>query len=247
LVDPAISKEILDYESRMCYNAFKFGVLYAGMGSTEDDFYSNTNPSQEFHNFLEFLGDMIRLQGWPHFTGGLDVNHNRTGRLSIYKRWASLEIMFHISTFLPYAVDDPQQIERKKHIGNDVVVIIFQDEGAPPFSPAMMKSYFNHVYVVIRPIHLSHDEVKYTLAVCSKNGVQEHTPFLPEPTLFDLNADFRRFLYTKLVNAERSSYEAPNFSKALCRTRLALLQEFSSVHSANTLNKKIRVKTHKQK
>jgi RAP1 GTPase activating protein 1 len=241
LADAAISKEILDYESRMNYNAFKFGVLYAGVGTTEEEFYSNTHPSAEFSNFIDFLGDTIRLQGWPHFSGGLDVEGNRTGRLSIYKRWASLEMMFHVSTLLPYAVDDPQQIERKKHIGNDVVVILFQDEDAPPFQPSCMKSYFNHVYVVVRPLRVNHT-FKYTVAVASKIGVHDHSPYLPEPAFFDLNADFRRFLYTKLVNAERSSYEAPNFAKALCRTRLQLLQEFSSIHASNTLNKKIRLK-----
>lgn len=242
LADPAISREILDYESRMNYNAFKFGVLYAGMGADEDEFYSNDNPSPEYSNFLEFLGDTIRLQGWPHFSGGLDVQNNRTGRLSVYKRWASLEIMFHVSTLLPYVADDPQQIERKKHLGNDVVIIVFQDEDAPPFQPSVMKSFFNHVFIVIRPIRVK-QTIRYTVAVASKAGVGDHSPYVPEPAFFDLNADFRRFLYTKLVNAERSSYEAPNFSKALTRTRLQLLQEFSSTHSNNTLNKKIRLKT----
>lgn len=245
LCDPTLSKEILEYESRMNYNAFKFGVLYAGLGSNEDEFYGNNNPSLEFENFIEFLGDTIRLQGWPHFSGGLDVNGNRTGRMSVYKRWASLEIMFHISTLLPFSVDDPQQIERKKHLGNDVVVIVFQDEGAPAFQPAMMKSYFNHVYLVIRTVTVN-GVTKYTMATASKDGVLVHSPPLPEPTLFDLNADFRRFLYTKLVNSERSSYEAPNFSKALCRTRLALLQDFSTTHAANPGNKKIKFK-HKVK
>lgn len=245
LFDPALSKEILEYESRMNYNAFKFGVLYAGLGTNEDEYYGNNNPSVEFENFIEFLGDTIRLQGWPHFSGGLDVNGNRTGRMSVYKRWASLEIMFHISTLLPFSVDDPQQIERKKHLGNDVVIIVFQDEGAPPFQPAQMKSYFNHVFIVIRAVTVN-GVTKYTMATASKDGVLVHSPPLPEPTLFDLNADFRRFLYTKLVNSERSSYEAPNFSKALCRTRLQLLQDFSTQHAANPANKKIKFK-HKVK
>jgi len=242
LADPAISKEILDYESRMNYNAFKFGVLYAGMGANEEDYYSNDTPTPEYSDFLEFLGDTIRLQHWPHFSGGLDVQNNRTGRLSVYKRWASLEIMFHVSTLLPFAADDPQQIERKKHLGNDVVIIVFQDEDAPPFQPSVMKSFFNHVFIVVRPIRVK-QTIRYTVAVASKVGVGDHSPYVPEPAFFDLNADFRRFLYTKLVNAERSSYEAPNFSKALTRTRLQLLQEFSSTHSNNTLNKKIRLKT----
>jgi len=38
----------------------------------------------------------------------------------------TLEIMFHVSTFLPYSPDNPQQLHRKRYIGNDVCVIIFK-------------------------------------------------------------------------------------------------------------------------
>lgn len=34
--------------------------------------------------------------------------------------------MFHVSTFLPYTVGDTQQLQRKRHIGNDIVAIVFQ-------------------------------------------------------------------------------------------------------------------------
>lgn len=35
--------------------------------------------------------------------------------------------MFHVSTLLPYSRDNRQQVERKRHIGNDIVNIIFID------------------------------------------------------------------------------------------------------------------------
>jgi hypothetical protein len=34
------------------------------------------------------------------------------------------------------------QLERKRHLGNDIVVIIFVD-GTTPFSPSLLKSEFN--------------------------------------------------------------------------------------------------------
>lgn len=34
--------------------------------------------------------------------------------------------MFHVSTMLPFTVGDTQQLQRKRHIGNDIVAIIFQ-------------------------------------------------------------------------------------------------------------------------
>ena len=46
---------------------------------------------------------------------------------SIYTTYDEYEIMFHVSTFIPYTEDDDQQLGRKRHLGNDIVVIIFQE------------------------------------------------------------------------------------------------------------------------
>lgn len=51
---------------------------------------------------------------------------------------------FHLlSCFLPL------QLQRKRHIGNDIVAIIFQDESTP-FVPDMIASNFLHAYVVVQ-------------------------------------------------------------------------------------------------
>ena len=42
----------------------KFGVIYAQNGQfTDDEFFSNTQGSPEFENFLDLLGDRITLKG----------------------------------------------------------------------------------------------------------------------------------------------------------------------------------------
>ena len=51
-------------------------------------------------------------------------------------------VMYHVSTMLPFHPEDPQKLERKRHIGNDVVNIIFK-EGNTPFDPHMLRSQFN--------------------------------------------------------------------------------------------------------
>ena len=59
--------------------------------------------------------------------------------------------MFHVSTFLPHKENDDQQLEKKRHIGNDRVAIVFQDENSF-FSPYMIDSKLLHVFIVIQPI-----------------------------------------------------------------------------------------------
>ncbi len=49
------------------------------------------------------------------------------------------EVMFHVSTMLPHTAGDEQQVEKKRHIGNDVTAIVFK-EGSTPLSPSFMAS-----------------------------------------------------------------------------------------------------------
>ena len=54
--------------------------------------------------------------------------NNDTGEESVYEKYDDSEIMFHVSTLLPLSNRDGQHIEKKRHIGNDRVAIVFQDE-----------------------------------------------------------------------------------------------------------------------
>lgn len=51
-----------------------------------------------------------------------------------------------------YVLVNKQQVDRKRHIGNDVITIIFQEPGAAPFSPAEsgVRSQFQHIFVIVR-------------------------------------------------------------------------------------------------
>ena len=50
--------------------------------------------------------------------------------------------MFHVGPLLPSNPADKQCLERKRHGGNDVIIIIFKT-GKTPFDPTMMRSTFN--------------------------------------------------------------------------------------------------------
>ena len=59
--------------------------------------------------------------------------------------------MFHISTYLPFSQSDEQQVERKRHLGNDVVILVFK-EGDQKFDPSSFYSEFNHVFIVVQKV-----------------------------------------------------------------------------------------------
>ena len=63
-----------------------------------------------FNNFITTLGERILLKDWKKFRGGLDVRGNMTGAESVYTTHEEHEIMFHVSTMLPFSADDRQQV-----------------------------------------------------------------------------------------------------------------------------------------
>jgi len=84
-----------------------------------------------------------------------------TGLFSVYAQYEECEIMFHVSTFLPYTATNRQQLLRKRHIGNDIVTIVFQEPGALPFTPRHIRSQFQHVFIVVRVNSPCSDHTSY--------------------------------------------------------------------------------------
>lgn len=209
--------ELVKLESRVAqrFGTYKFGVLYVKEGqTTEEEMFSNRVSSPAFKDFCTMLGDKIELREWPFFSGGLDTKSDRTGRLSVYTQHCGYEIMFHVSTMLPYNHSDTQQIDRKRHIGNDVVIVVFVDEDvSDSWSPTVIAARFPHIYAIVKPFTNPVDgSTSWLLNVASKDTVSTFGPPLPQPPLFTDPAAFRLFLLSKLINGEREAIRAvPDF------------------------------------
>lgn len=72
-----------------------------------------TTPA--FSEFLEQIGEKIPLKGFDGFRGGLDTLKGQTGAESIHTNFEGREIMFHVSTMLPYTDNDSQQVGQGQH------------------------------------------------------------------------------------------------------------------------------------
>ncbi|XP_059383762.1 rap1 GTPase-activating protein 1-like isoform X1 [Carassius carassius] len=221
---PKASRLIVTFDEHVISNNFKFGVIYQKFGQTsEEELFGNNEESPALVEFLEFLGQKIELHDFKGFRGGLDVTHGQTGSESVYHNFHNKEIMFHVSTKLPYTEGDTQQLQRKRHIGNDIVAIVFQD-GNTPFVPDMIASNFLHAYVVVQVENACSDNVMYKVSVTARDDVPFFGPPLPNPAIFKKGPEFHEFLLTKLINAEYACYKAEKFAKLEERTRSALLE-----------------------
>uniref|UniRef100_A0A3B3QW67 GTPase-activating Rap/Ran-GAP domain-like protein 3 n=1 Tax=Paramormyrops kingsleyae TaxID=1676925 RepID=A0A3B3QW67_9TELE len=215
-----LNPEIQKVRLRLGSVNFKFGVLYAKDGQlTDDEMFSNETGSENFNKFLNLLGDTISLQGWAGYRGGLDTKNDTTGIHSIYTVYQGHELMFHVSTMLPYSKENKQQVERKRHIGNDIVTIVFQegDDASPSFKPSMIRSHFTHIFALVR---YNSQNDSYRLKIFSEESVPLFGPPLPSPPVFTDHQEFRDFLLFLcfLINGEKATLETPTFAQKRQRT-----------------------------
>jgi len=172
------------------------------------------------------LGDKVELEGWEKYNGGLDTSSNLgTGKHSLFTEFEDKAFMFHVGIFLPFSESNRQQVERKRHIGNDVVVIVFKEEDAAPFLPSLIASRFNHIFIIVTPERCSEsDDVKYKVVISSIEGVPPFGPPLPPHGIFEDPWSLRVFLLKKVINGERVATRAPAFAQRITRMRELLLR-----------------------
>ncbi|KAK0172503.1 hypothetical protein PV328_005813 [Microctonus aethiopoides] len=215
---------IARYDEHALVSRFKFGVLHQRVGQvTEEQLFGNRQITPAFQEFLDLLGQKIDLKDHKGYRGGLDTRHGQTGDSAVYEVFRGREVLFHVASLLPYSPGDSQQLQRKRHIGNDIVAIIFQEEPTP-FSPDMIASHFLHAFVVVQVIDPCTPNTRYKVSITARDDVPWFGPALPTPAVFLRGVEFKEFLLTKLVNAENAAYKAEKFAKLELRTRSALLE-----------------------
>eukprot|EP01125_Pyxidicula_operculata_P019673 TRINITY_DN7140_c1_g2_i2.p1 TRINITY_DN7140_c1_g2~~TRINITY_DN7140_c1_g2_i2.p1 ORF type:complete len:627 (-),score=121.39 TRINITY_DN7140_c1_g2_i2:94-1974(-) len=227
----AFIQHLINYEQNHMITNYKFGILLCKEGQVnEREMFSNEHPTPEFEDFLRTMGTKIKLRNWTTYSGGLDTSPKcSTGKHAIYTEWRNYCIMFHVSTMLPFSIDNPQQLSRKQHLGNDIVLIIFK-EGNTPYSPTTVASTFNHVIIVVQPVKIS-GATHYRISVASKDTVPSFGPELPEPSVFRQGPMLREYLLTKMINGERAAYRSSKLSQKLLETRLGLLSNIEKLYS----------------
>lgn len=227
--------ELAMFEANELQTKFKWGVLYVKHDQVaEDEMFANNDMSPHFTEFLETLGGVITLKDWSGYTGGLDTNKNMTGKQSVFTSFQNHQIMFHVAPMLPHDPDCPQQLERKRHLGNDVVVIVFVENenqtltvlnDPEPYLPSTIRTHFQHVLAVVQRDPTSIDRPRYRLHIARKSDVPSFGPELPNPSVFD-KSQLRNVLLTKLINGERAALKAPAFERAISRTRSGFMQYY---------------------
>lgn len=219
-------QQILKLDEQGISNKYKVGILYCREGQlTEEDMYNNMDSGAAFNEFLESIGKVVRLKGFQNYKAGLDTKTDSTGTHSVYATYSNCEIMFHVSTMLPYTPNNRQQLLRKRHIGNDIVTIIFQEPGARPFTPKNIRSQFQHVFIIVRVINPCSEGTLYHVAVTRSKELSIFGPPLKSNAIYPKGKKFTEFLLSKIINAENAAHKSKKFATMATRTRQEYLKD----------------------
>lgn len=226
---PKVTEQLLKLDEQGFSRKHKVGILLCRAGqSTEEEMYNNEEATPAFTAFMELLGETVCLSGFNKYAAQLDTKTDSTGTHSLYTTYQDYEIMFHVSTMLPYMPNNPQQLLRKRHIGNDIVTIIFQEPGALPFTPQNIRSHFQHVFVIVRVHNPCSDNTCYSVAVTRMKDVPPFGPPLPSNSvMFRDPTAFRAFLLAKIINAENAAHKSEKFHAMAARTRQGYLRDLA--------------------
>ncbi|TTI76907.1 Signal-induced proliferation-associated 1-like protein 2 [Bagarius yarrelli] len=228
LNNPKVPEQLLKLDEQGLSFQHKVGVLYCKAGqSTEEEMYNNESAGTALEEFLDLLGQRVRLKGFNKYKAQLDNKTDSTGTHSLYTTYKDHELMFHVSTLLPYTPNNRQQLLRKRHIGNDIVTIVFQEPGALPFTPKNIRSHFQHVFIIVKVHNPSTENVCYSVAVSRSKDVPLFGPPIPKAVTFPKSSVFRDFLLAKVINGENAAHKSEKFYAMATRTRQEYLKDLA--------------------
>jgi signal-induced proliferation-associated 1 like protein 1 len=232
---PQCETQLLKLDEQGLTNNYKIGVLYCRAGqSTEEEMYNNEEAGPAFTEFLDTIGKKVRLKGFENYKAGLDNKTDSTGTHSVYATYQDCEIMFHVSTMLPFTPNNRQQLLRKRHIGNDIVTIVFQEPGALPFTPKHIRSQFQHVFVIVRAVNPCSENTYYRVAVSRSKEVPVFGPPIRLNALYQKGKHFAEFLLAKVINAENAAHRSEKFATMATRTRQEYLKDLCTNYCTQT-------------
>ena len=146
--------QIMSTNKKTYRYCFKIGVVYAGNGIEEQNAVLGTqmeDTTPHFREFLHGIGWPIKLPTHIGYDGGLHLTASQNGTSSVYFADFCNETMFHVSPLFPFDVQSDQQLNKKRHIGNDHVHIIW-NENTKFYHPGTITSQFNQCHVIIHPL-----------------------------------------------------------------------------------------------
>ncbi|KAK4631502.1 hypothetical protein CLAFUW4_03581 [Fulvia fulva] len=153
--EDAVDRAIKSFDRTSALDSHKAGIIFVGEEqTTEAEILLNQSGTPDYREFLEDMGSIRSLKGATWNAQGLDRSQDAVdGEFTIVWNNEVTELVYHITTYMPRDPGGDDQltiINKKRHIGNDYVNIVFNNSGND-FRFDTFPSAFNYVYIIISP------------------------------------------------------------------------------------------------
>jgi hypothetical protein len=148
--DDATRRAIQSFDRLVTVDSHKIGIMYIGPGQVlEKDYLANTSGSPDYHSFLDSMGTRVSLAP-PLRYNPQGLQNEIDGTETYAWRDRVTEIVYHITSMMPNRLSDPNNVQKKSHVGNCHVNIIY-NRSSIPWDFANFASQLNYVNIVVEP------------------------------------------------------------------------------------------------
>nr|XP_040237462.2 tuberin isoform X1 [Anopheles coluzzii] len=154
------------------FEMHKIGVLYVGPGQAgnESEILKNRYGSLRYAEFLSSLGTLVAIKDAKEKNIFIDLESNgKDGAFTYIYQDDIVQLTFHVATLMPNKRQDPHCNEKKKHIGNDFVTIVYNESGEE-YDLKTIRGQYNYACVIVEPIELNSNRV----FIRSKDDIAQH-------------------------------------------------------------------------
>ncbi|CAO3569063.1 unnamed protein product [Mortierella alpina] len=153
LLNPSASldRDLKSLDKKSGRETFKIAILYVAQGQEgEQAILRNSKGSAAYNRFVQDLGWEVDLAEHSGYIGLLERNGSN-GRTAMYYCSSTLEVIFHEVVRMPTDPDDPRQVKKKRHIGNDHVHIVWS-EHLRAYDRNTIGGDFGNVLIILTPV-----------------------------------------------------------------------------------------------
>ncbi|KAJ3313951.1 Ral GTPase-activating protein subunit alpha-2 [Boothiomyces sp. JEL0838] len=146
-----LTRDLRGLDRKFSREVAKFAIIYVGPDQEDEmSIFKNETGSIEYDEFVKSLGWEINLAEHTGYTGGLDSNLVKGG-ICTYYCTSTVEMVFHDVTKMRIDKEDLKQVKKKRHIGNDHVHIVW-NENRRDYKYDTIGGDFGNAQIIVTPL-----------------------------------------------------------------------------------------------
>ncbi|XP_055707088.1 tuberin isoform X2 [Phlebotomus papatasi] len=183
-VDATNAKAIALLDLIPPFETHKIGVLYVGSGqcNNETEILKNRFGSFRYAEFLQKLGTLVSIRDAKEHNLYIDLDM-ADGQFTYIWQDDIVQVVYHVATLMPNKEQDPNCTEKKKHIGNDFVSIVYNESGEE-YNLNTIKCQYNYASVIVEPLEMNSCRVY----VRAKEDIKEYVAYSEPKIVSDSSA-----------------------------------------------------------